>query len=157
VTLELRALAVYNLPPGLRIPGPSEETRKSREEADSRIETPARPGLVFSLKISSRPTANMNGCESSAIPQTRAWIAFSVLPRFLKVVLIRKPKQLVFIGFVRQFGRSSVDFILGYGGKNWDNFIAATGLNTGHYRPPNATAATRIYEIIMTIRRSAST
>ena len=31
------------------------------------------------------------------------------------------------------FGTSNVGFDLGYGGKNWGNFIAANGLNTGRF------------------------
>jgi hypothetical protein len=34
------------------------------------------------------------------------------------------------------FGTSNVDFNLGYGGKNWGNFIAANGLNTGRFLDP---------------------
>jgi len=34
------------------------------------------------------------------------------------------------------FGTSSVGFNLGYGGKNWGNFIAANGLNTGRFLDP---------------------
>ena len=34
------------------------------------------------------------------------------------------------------FGTSNVGFNLGYGGKNWGNFIAANGLNTGRFLDP---------------------
>jgi len=34
------------------------------------------------------------------------------------------------------FGTSNVDFNLGYGGKNWGNFIAASGLNSGRFLDP---------------------
>ncbi len=34
------------------------------------------------------------------------------------------------------FGSSNVDFNLGYGGKNWGNFISASGLNTGRFLDP---------------------
>ncbi|HTZ83082.1 MAG TPA: TonB-dependent receptor [Candidatus Acidoferrales bacterium] len=34
------------------------------------------------------------------------------------------------------FGTSNVDFNLGYGGKNWGNFISASGLNTGRFLDP---------------------
>jgi len=34
------------------------------------------------------------------------------------------------------FGTSNVDFNLGYGGKNWGNFISANGLNTGRFLDP---------------------
>ena len=34
------------------------------------------------------------------------------------------------------FGTSNVGFDLGYGGKNWGNFIAANGLNTGRFLDP---------------------
>jgi hypothetical protein len=34
------------------------------------------------------------------------------------------------------FGTSSVGFNVGYGGKNWGNFIAASGLNTGRFLDP---------------------
>jgi hypothetical protein len=34
------------------------------------------------------------------------------------------------------FGSSNVDFTLGYGGKNWGNFLAASGLNTGRFLDP---------------------
>lgn len=34
------------------------------------------------------------------------------------------------------FGSSNVDVTLGYGGKNWGNFIAANGLNTGRFLDP---------------------
>ena len=34
------------------------------------------------------------------------------------------------------FGSSNVDFNLSYGGKNWGNFIAANGLNTGRFLDP---------------------
>jgi hypothetical protein len=34
------------------------------------------------------------------------------------------------------FGSSNVDFNLGYGGKNWGNFISANGLNTGRFLDP---------------------
>ena len=34
------------------------------------------------------------------------------------------------------FGTSSVDFTLGYGGKNWGNFIAVNGMNSGRFLDP---------------------
>jgi hypothetical protein len=34
------------------------------------------------------------------------------------------------------FGTSNLGFTLGYGGKNWGNFIAADGLNTGRFLDP---------------------
>jgi hypothetical protein len=34
------------------------------------------------------------------------------------------------------FGTSSLDFNLGYGGKNWGNFISASGLNSGRFLDP---------------------
>jgi hypothetical protein len=34
------------------------------------------------------------------------------------------------------FGTSSLDFNLGYGGKNWGNFISVSGLNTGRFLDP---------------------
>ena len=34
------------------------------------------------------------------------------------------------------FGTSNVDFNLGYGGKNWGNFVAANGLNSGRFLDP---------------------
>ena len=34
------------------------------------------------------------------------------------------------------FGTSSVDFNVGYGGKNWGNFISVNGLNTGRFLDP---------------------
>ncbi len=34
------------------------------------------------------------------------------------------------------FGTSNVDFNLGYGGKNWGNFISANGLNSGRFLDP---------------------
>jgi hypothetical protein len=34
------------------------------------------------------------------------------------------------------FGTSNVDFNLGYGGKNWGNFFAANGLNSGRFLDP---------------------
>ena len=34
------------------------------------------------------------------------------------------------------FGTSNVGFNLGYGGKNWGNFIAANGMNTGRFLDP---------------------
>ena len=34
------------------------------------------------------------------------------------------------------FGTSNVDFNLGYGGKNWGNFISVSGLNTGRFLDP---------------------
>ncbi len=34
------------------------------------------------------------------------------------------------------FGTSNVGFNLGYGGKNWGNFISANGLNTGRFLDP---------------------
>jgi len=34
------------------------------------------------------------------------------------------------------FGTSNVDFNLAYGGKNWGNFIAVSGLNTGRFLDP---------------------
>jgi len=34
------------------------------------------------------------------------------------------------------FGTSSLGFDLGYGGKNWGNFIAANGMNTGRFLDP---------------------
>ena len=34
------------------------------------------------------------------------------------------------------FGTSNVDFNLGYGGKNWGNFLAANGLNSGRFLDP---------------------
>ncbi len=34
------------------------------------------------------------------------------------------------------FGSSNVDFTLGYGGKNWGNFISANGLNSGRFLDP---------------------
>ncbi len=34
------------------------------------------------------------------------------------------------------FGSSNVDFNLGYGGKNWGNFISASGLNSGRFLDP---------------------
>jgi Carboxypeptidase regulatory-like domain/TonB-dependent Receptor Plug Domain len=34
------------------------------------------------------------------------------------------------------FGTSNLDFNLGYGGKNWGNFISASGLNSGRFLDP---------------------
>jgi Carboxypeptidase regulatory-like domain/TonB-dependent Receptor Plug Domain len=35
------------------------------------------------------------------------------------------------------FGTSNIDFNLGYGGKNWGNFITLSGLNTGRFLDPS--------------------
>jgi len=35
------------------------------------------------------------------------------------------------------FGTTNVDFSLGYGGKNWGNFIAVNGLNSGRFLDPS--------------------
>jgi Carboxypeptidase regulatory-like domain/TonB-dependent Receptor Plug Domain len=40
------------------------------------------------------------------------------------------------IGSYGSFGTSSVDLSLAYGGKNWGNFIAVNGLNTGRFLDP---------------------